>query len=129
MQTQMRRLGQEPETMQSHTFVRRSPTTWLKDPPVAAAETVYKNIQIMKGIPASKLQDVMSAVARSLGVHCSYCLVPDHADLDEKLTKQTARKMLLMVRALNHDHFSDANAVTCWTCHRGSAMPQSLPEQ
>jgi hypothetical protein len=126
---QTRRVGQDPETTQTSTFVRRPATVWLNDPPVVPAESVYKNIQVMKGIPAPRIQEVMSNLTRWLGVECSYCHVPEHANLDEKPAKQTARKMFLMVRALNHDHFPESNAVTCWTCHRGAAKPQSLPAQ
>lgn len=127
-QTQTRKTGKD-DTISTIVFARKPATIWTKDPPLVLAEAVYKNIQIMKGVPAPKLMDAMVNLQRWLGVDCSYCHVPQHPDLDEKPAKQTARKMFLMVRALNHDQFPESNAVTCWTCHRGSPKPQSLPPQ
>jgi len=125
---QTRKVGKE-DTTSTMVFARKPATVWTKDPPLVPAEAVYKNIQIMKGVPAPKLMDVMANLRRWLGVDCAFCHVPQHAELDEKPAKQTARKMFLMVRALNHDQFPESNAVTCWTCHRGSSKPQSLPPQ
>ena len=124
---QTRRQGNAPETTDTRTLTRLPSTGWSPEPPVVFAEAVYKNIQIMKGVPAPKLIDTMQKLTRWLGVECSHCHVPQHAELDEKPAKQTARKMFLMVGALNHDSFPETNAVTCWTCHRGSAKPDSLP--
>lgn len=99
------------------------------EPPQAkAAEEVYKNIQVFKGLPASQLQGAMSFMADSLGVGCGYC----HAkafESDEKPTKQAARKMIRMVFDLNRgggDLFRGA-AVSCYTCHRGRPRPVSVP--
>ena len=64
-----------------------------------------------------------------LGVECLHCHVAGHFEKDDLPAKQAARKMFLMVRAINHENFPDSNPVTCWTCHRGAAKPQSLPPQ
>src|SRR5262245_62823571 len=37
-------------------------------------------------------------------------------------SKQTARRMIEMTRALDRSSFGDAQAVTCYTCHRGQAQ-------
>ena len=37
------------------------------------AEEVFKNIQVLKGMPAADLQGAMSFIASSLGVDCDYC--------------------------------------------------------
>ncbi|MBV8860213.1 MAG: photosynthetic reaction center cytochrome c subunit [Acidobacteria bacterium] len=93
-----------------------------------AAEQVYKNIQVFKGLPASQLQGAMSFMADSLGVGCGYC----HGkafESDEKPTKQAARGMIRMVFDLNKsggDLFQGA-AVSCYTCHRGKPGPASVP--
>src|SRR5262249_51288159 len=65
------------------------------------AEQKYKNIQVLKGISASSLLKVMFAFKESLGVECSFCHVPDHFDKDDKQNKQTARKMITMMRETN----------------------------
>jgi hypothetical protein len=37
------------------------------------AEQVYKNIQALKGIPASQLKPTMAFIGGSLGVSCEHC--------------------------------------------------------
>jgi Photosynthetic reaction centre cytochrome C subunit len=89
------------------------------------AEQVYKNIQMLKGMPASRLMPAMSRLTQSLGVDCAHCHVPDALDKDDKPAKQTARKMFEMVRTINTT--LGANRVTCYTCHRGRPQPASMP--
>jgi Photosynthetic reaction centre cytochrome C subunit len=81
------------------------------------AEQVYKNIQVLKGMPASRLMSAMSRLMQSLGVDCAHCHVPDALDKDDKPAKQTTRKMFDLVRTINTT--LGANRVTCYTCHRG----------
>jgi hypothetical protein len=119
----------EPEGEETHIFDRRPLSAWEPDKPPAPAEEVYKNIQIMKGVPAMRVRTVMLNLTTWLGVECAYCHVMGQFDKDEKPAKETARAMFRMVRAINQDHFPSSNAVTCWTCHRGAAKPQSLPAQ
>lgn len=122
------KLTDTPEGKDARVYTRRPATAWVKDPPPTPAEAVYKNIQIMKGVPAPRLQDVMTKLTRWLGVECAYCHVAGHFESDDQPAKQTARKMFTMVRAINHDNFPGTDPVTCWTCHRGAAKPQSLPQ-
>src|SRR5215210_4608816 len=92
------------------------------------AEQVYKNIQVLKGVPASQLQGAMSFMADSLGVGCSYCHSKSF-DADDKPTKQTARKMIRMVFDLNKgsSEIFSGSTVSCYTCHRGKPEPISVP--
>jgi photosynthetic reaction center cytochrome c subunit len=83
----------------------------------------------MKGVPAPRVQTVMMNLTRWLGVECAHCHVAGQFEKDDKPAKQTARNMFLMVRGINQNNFAGANPVTCWTCHRGEAKPQSLPPQ
>src|SRR4051812_16073766 len=68
-------------------------------------EQVYKNIQVLKGVPASQLDAVMASFTGSLGVRCSHCHTPGQFDKDDKPAKQTARKMIRMVLDLNKGSF------------------------
>jgi hypothetical protein len=65
-----------------------------------AGET-FKNIEVLKDIPASELIPSMRYVAASLGVGCDYCHQGDHFDNDDKPTKQRARNMMKMMVAIN----------------------------
>lgn len=95
---------------------------------VKTAEQRYKNIQVLKGVPASEWQGTMSFIAASLGVNCNYCHVGGGAfEKDDKPTKQTARQMIRMVRAINDANFGGQTVVTCNTCHRGSPRPAGVP--
>ena len=95
------------------------------------AETVFKNIQFLKGVPAARLLAVMKiGYSRSLGVNCTHCHVVDQWEKDDKPTKQTARDMAQMVRTINNDLLkniknlkSESPVINCTTCHRGQTKP------
>lgn len=90
------------------------------------AAQVFKNIQVIKEMPASQLQGTMSFIAASLGVDCSHCHTPPAMEKDDKVTKQTARRMLVMMNDINKN-FGDKIVVNCATCHRGQTKPTSTP--
>ena len=95
------------------------------DTPSSPAEKAYKNIQVLKGLPANQVLLVMKSFTEGLGVKCGYCHSSVEApEKDDKPTKGTARKMLQMVREINKNYPTEGN-VTCFTCHRGSAQPSS----
>jgi hypothetical protein len=60
-------------------------------------------------------------------VECEFCHEPKAFDKDDKKTKQTARKMMEMMFAINKDNFEGHREVTCYSCHRGNAHPQAIP--
>src|SRR5271169_2462144 len=99
-------------------------------PPVGQSQTAeqhFKNIQVLKNIPADQLIPSMQFIAASLGVECEFCHVEHAMDKDDKKTKLSARKMITMMMAINHASFNDDLEVTCYTCHRGVAHPVSTP--
>lgn len=91
------------------------------------AEQVYRNIRVLKGIPADEIIPAMQFVAASLGVECGFCHVENHFEQDDKKPKQTARTMMQMEMAINASSFKSQLKVTCNTCHRGSRVPVSIP--
>jgi hypothetical protein len=91
------------------------------------AEEQYKNIQVLKGIPADQLIPSMQFVTASLGVECEFCHVQGAFEKDDKKPKQTARKMMEMMFAINKDNFEGHREVTCYSCHRGSPNPVGTP--
>lgn len=90
-------------------------------------EEQFKNIQVLKGIPAEQLIPTMQFITASLGVECEFCHEPKAFDKDDKKPKQTARKMMEMMFAINKDNFEGHREVTCYSCHRGNAHPQAIP--
>lgn len=92
-------------------------------------------------IGAERLRQTMVGFARSLGVRCTFCHVgPEGAPLtqldfasDANPHKNIARAMIWMVRELNAQDLrdilgpSEQMRVTCFTCHRGSTTPATMP--
>jgi hypothetical protein len=104
----------------------QTPTT-LEDKPV---EEVYKNIQVLKGVPRSQMLTLMNNMRAALGVRCDYC----HAlvqfkgfEKDDKQTKLIARKHIQMTSDINKANFGGQPVVTCNTCHRGQPRPVAVP--
>ena len=91
------------------------------------AEEVYKNVQVLKGIPADQIIPAMQFMSASLGVECEHCHVEHAFDKDDKKPKQTARKMMQMMFAINKDNFKGHREVTCYSCHHGAADPVGTP--
>jgi hypothetical protein len=91
------------------------------------AEEQFKNIQVLKGVPAEQIIPTMQFISASLGVECDFCHVKNAFDKDDKKPKQAARKMMEMMFAINKDNFAGHREVTCNSCHRGSVHPASIP--
>ncbi|PYS53820.1 MAG: hypothetical protein DMG13_10870 [Acidobacteria bacterium] len=99
-------------------------------PPMA--EDVFKNVQVLKGIPVDEFMDTMGMFSAATSMNCTDCHTPDSTTTWEKFAndtpkKQTARKMMLMVNAINKDNFRGVRSVTCYTCHRGDQRPKVVP--
>lgn len=104
------------------------------EPKPQMAEQAFKNIQVLKGIPVDEFMDTMGMFSAALSLNCVDCHAAG-ADssgtwdtfADETPLKQTTRRMVVMVNALNRANFGGAGRVTCWTCHRGDQMPKNVP--
>src|SRR5260370_40030519 len=90
-------------------------------------ETKYRNIQVLKGVPAKNVDRIMRAFNRALGVECAFCHVPDQWENESKPQFATARKMFQMVKVLNENQLAKTSGVSCWTCHAGQTTPARLP--
>ena len=93
------------------------------------AEQVYKNIQVLKDVPAEQFALGMHNISGQLGVECLYCHVGHGNDLfakDDKPTKATARKMMQMVAEINKNNFGGRQVVNCYTCHQGKPDPVGM---
>lgn len=101
----------------------------------APAESVFKNIKILKGVSVEGLLRRMNfGYGRSLGVRCQHCHVLGHWDDEDKPTKQVTRDMMLMTGRINDELLpaiknlkSEKAGVNCGTCHRGVARPGTGP--
>ena len=95
------------------------------------AGEVFKNIQMLKAMPAARLLKVMElGYSKSLGVNCTHCHVVDQWEKDDKPTKQITREMMKMVGGINNEYLkniknlkSENPLINCTTCHRGQIKP------
>jgi photosynthetic reaction center cytochrome c subunit len=98
-------------------------------PPMA--EDVFKNVQVLKGIPVNDFMGTMGIFSAALGMSCEDC----HRSGDSSWAnyaadsprKQMARSMVVMMAAINKTHFGGRQAVTCYSCHRGADRPKVTP--
>ena len=104
------------------------------------ANPPFKNLKVFpQDIQRAQLLSNMKFFSQSLGVRCTHCHVGEEGKplstfdfaSDAKPTKQTARKMLAMVHRINEQDFGVTDfaqvKVTCFTCHRGSTKPLTMP--
>ena len=81
-----------------------------------------KNLRIL---PAdTNIQQVMGGFRTALGVQCTYCHVQDDFASDENAKKSMARNMLRVTADINARFPDGQRHVTCYTCHRGEAVPR-----
>ena len=91
----------------------------------------YKNIQVLKELPADQLHDTMTYMAAAVGGNCLTCHVRGADgefayEKDDNGNKAAARTMIQMVRAINTQHFKGEDRVTCALCHQGRREPIPL---
>ncbi|HLH31288.1 MAG TPA: photosynthetic reaction center cytochrome c subunit family protein, partial [Terriglobia bacterium] len=96
------------------------------------AQDVFKNVQVLRDIPVDEFMDTMGFFSSSLGLNCADCHTHESEGnwahyADDTPLKNTARRMVQLVTAMNRSSFGGARAVTCWTCHRGDQAPKTIP--
>jgi hypothetical protein len=96
------------------------------------AEEVFKNVQVLKGIPVDEFMDTMGMFSAALSLNCIDCHTAESVGTwdrfaDETPLKQTARRMVQMVNELNRANFKGVRSVTCYTCHHGDLRPKIVP--
>jgi outer membrane lipoprotein-sorting protein len=96
------------------------------------AEQYFKNVQVLRGISVKEFMDTMGFFAASLGENCTFCHVEESSGdwskyADDNANKQTARKMILMMNAINKSYFGGRRMLTCYSCHRGGETPLVTP--
>jgi photosynthetic reaction center cytochrome c subunit len=96
------------------------------------SEQAFKNVKVLKGIPANQFMATMGFFSASLAENCGYCHVAEAAGswdkyADDNEHKVVARRMILMVANINKNFFNGRRVVTCYSCHRGGERPRITP--
>jgi photosynthetic reaction center cytochrome c subunit len=97
------------------------------------AEDVFTNVQLLRGIPVKEFMGTMGFFAAATGMNCVQCHVQESSGswaryADDTVLKQTARKMIVMMNAINRTYFGGRRVVTCYSCHRGVTRPEVIPD-
>lgn len=94
------------------------------------AEKVFKNIQVLKGVPAGRIPVLMEkGFSDSLGVTCTFCHNPADWTAEPNHHLPIARQMWTMTQEINNrllpavTELEKKAQVNCTTCHRGQKKP------
>jgi hypothetical protein len=120
--------------------------SWIAAPSAVAQEGSRRgfqlppptNLQVLpKDISQQDLLKTMQQYSTDLGVRCGFCHATDpqthrpNFALDTKPEKNTARLMITMTEGINTKYLATLPGgeakVSCYTCHRGSSMPEERP--
>ena len=93
------------------------------------ASASYQNLKVLGGVSKDRFDHLMANISQWVAPPeqgCNYCHNPNNMASDEKYTKVAARRMIQMTMAINSRWSSHVKTtgVTCYTCHRGNAVPE-----
>ena len=96
------------------------------------SDAVFKNVQVLKGIPVDEFMDTMGMFAASLGYDCVSChsgdIYTDRGAFAETTPLiQRARQMIVMMNTINKNYFGGQPRVSCFTCHNAKNRPEDIP--
>jgi hypothetical protein len=96
------------------------------------AEQAFKNVRVLKGIPVDQFMATMGFFSASLGETCTDCHSAESGGnwdkyADDNPRKETARRMIGMMNAINKTYFAGKREITCYSCHRGVERPDVTP--
>ena len=95
------------------------------------AGDVYQNVQVLGDLSVAQFTRLMTAITQWVAPAeegCNYCHEGANLASNGKYTKVVSRRMIQMTQHINSnwtDHVAQTG-VTCYTCHRGNAVPQYI---
>lgn len=98
------------------------------DPGVPKAGDVYQNVQVLGDLSVARFTRLMQGITEWIYPEegCAACHNLNNLADDSMYQKVVSRRMIQMTQSINSqwsDHVA-ATGVTCFTCHRGQAIPQ-----
>jgi photosynthetic reaction center cytochrome c subunit len=102
------------------------------EPAPLMSDAVFKNVQVLKGIPVDEFMDTMGMFASSLGFDCVSChsgdIYTDRGAFAQTTPLiQRARQMIVMMNTINKNYFGGQARVSCFTCHNAKNRPEFIP--
>lgn len=108
-------------------------TPYALDPDTGGerAGKAYQNVQVVGDLSTDQFNHLMASITQWVAPPaqgCNYCHNPNNMASDAVYTKIVARRMLQMTRNINANWTGHVQGVgvTCWTCHRGNAVPKNV---
>lgn len=108
-------------------------TPYALDPDTGGerAGHAYQNVKVLGDLSTDQFNHLMASITQWVAPTeqgCNYCHNPNNMASDAVYTKVVARRMLQMTRNINANWTSHVQGVgvTCWTCHRGNAVPKNV---
>ena len=103
------------------------PVTEPADAGGPKAKDIYKNLQVLGDLSIGEFTRTMAAITEWVSPveGCAYCHNLENLADESKYTKVVARRMIQMTQHVNAEwknHVAETG-VTCFTCHRGKAVP------
>lgn len=94
----------------------------------------YKNVQVLGDLDTAQFTRLMNSISTWVAPQegdnagCAYCHNLENMASDEIYTKVVARRMLQMTKNINSAFSTHVKqtGVTCYTCHRGNAVPANV---
>ncbi|RFO97022.1 photosynthetic reaction center cytochrome c subunit [Rhodoferax lacus] len=94
------------------------------------ASLVFKNVKVLGDLSVAQFTRIMASMVTWVAPNegCTYCHDAANFADDSKYTKVVARRMLEMTRTVNSQWKTHVagTGITCYTCHRGNAIPQQV---
>ena len=135
VQTGFRGTGMElvynPRTLEKTESLRQAPAALdPADKSGPRARQVYQNVKVLGDLSVGEFTRVMVSMTQWIAPEqgCGYCHNLQNFADDSMYTKVVARRMTQMTQHLNaswKNHVADTG-VTCYTCHRGQAVPNQV---
>jgi photosynthetic reaction center cytochrome c subunit len=119
-----------PRTQEKLAAENIVPVSVAASPDGPKASAVYKNVKVLGNLSEAQFTSFMVAMTAWIAPNegCGYCHnVQNFAD-DSVYTKNVSRTMIQMTQNINSNwnaHVKDTG-VTCYTCHRGNAVPKEI---
>jgi len=135
VQTGFRGTGMElvynPRTLEKTESLHQAPAALdPADKSGPRARQVYQNVKVLGDLSVGEFTRVMVSMTQWIAPEqgCGYCHNLQNFADDSMYTKVVARRMTQMTQHLNaswKNHVADTG-VTCYTCHRGQAVPNQV---
>jgi len=107
------------------------------DPDGPRASEVFENLQVLGHLSVEQFNRIMQVMTEwiypneNIAEGCNGCHVPGNFAAEDVYAKHVARRMIQMVWTINSTYSTHVAqvGVTCYTCHRGRAVPAHVWSQ